>query len=67
MKTYDIWFSDDDNSNNKGFRSSFAWCMDWVSIHSATRTGGFEDYKGELVCITCNETGENRYTAEIPI
>lgn len=58
-ETYDIYFNDDTDSNNKGFRMSEEECRDWIEANRGTSY--FEDYKGGTVSIVCNETGETVY------
>ena len=55
--TYDIFFEDDYNSNNLGFRSSLKYCKDYIRQWNGTNHSYFEDYKGGLVRIVWNETG----------
>lgn len=59
LKTYDIYFNDDTDSNNKGFSLSIEECKSW--IESNRGTSYFEDYKGGTVSIVCNETGDTVY------
>lgn len=30
MKTYDVHFNDNENSNNKGFSSTYDECLDYI-------------------------------------
>ena len=64
-KTYDVHFNDDENSNNKGFKSSLAYCKDWITTHMGSNHSYFEDYKGGTVSIVCNETGESVFETEV--
>ena len=59
LKTYDIYFNDDTDSNNKGFNLSLEECKDWIESHRGASY--FEDYKGGTVSIVCNETGDTVY------
>lgn len=58
METYDIFFNDNKNSNNLGFKSTLGYCMDYIEIHNGTNHSYFQDYKGGRVSIVCNETEE---------
>lgn len=59
--TYDIVFNDSGNSNNKGFESTIDECKAYIKFHNGTKYSYFEDYKGGIVSIVCNETGETVY------
>ncbi|RGN96753.1 hypothetical protein DXB37_03725 [Bacteroides uniformis] len=61
MKTYDIYFNDSSDSNNKGFASTLDYCMDYINTYNGTDESFFADYKGGTVSIVCNETGETVY------
>lgn len=63
--TYDIYFNDDDNSNNKGFHESYQYCRDYIESNNGTNWSYFEDYKGGIVQIVCNETEEVVYEEEV--
>lgn len=58
MKTYDVHFNDSENSNSKDFRLSIEECKDYIFINNGTNNSYFGDYKGGIVSIVCNETGE---------
>ena len=64
MKTYNIHFNDSNDSNDKGFKSTLAYCELWINNNKTTDTY-FRDYKGGEVSIVCNETGETVYSEEI--
>ena len=61
METYDIYFNDDNNSNNKGWHASLGKCKEYIKTYNGTNESYFADYKGGVVTIVCNETGENVY------
>lgn len=61
QKTYDVVFNDYQDSNNKGFESSYQECLDYIQANNGTSTSYFEDYKGGTVSIVCNQTGEVVY------
>jgi len=65
MKTYDIIFNDDFNSNNKGFRETFEYCRNWIAIHNGSNYSYFADYKGGTVSIICNESEEYIHIEEV--
>jgi hypothetical protein len=58
MKTYDVYFNDSENSNNKGFKLSIEQCQDYINRYNGTTDGYFADYKNGYVSIICNETDE---------
>ena len=57
--TYNIHFNDSENSNDCGFAKSFTWCEDFIKQNNGTDKSYFPDYKGGVVSIVCNETGES--------
>ena len=61
MKTYDVYFNDAENSNNKGFEYSFEEAKSYIERYNGTNESYFEDYKGGIVSIVDNETGETVY------
>ena len=61
IRTYDVHFNDEYNSNNKGFEQSYEYCKDYIESWNGTDESYFEDYKGGTVSIVCNETGETVY------
>lgn len=65
MKTYDVHFNDANDSNNKGFKESFEYCKDYIESYNGTDESYFADYKGGVVSIVCNETGEEVYSEEV--
>jgi hypothetical protein len=58
MKTYDVHFNDSNDSNSKGFQLSIDECKDYINSNNGTNDSYFGDYKGGIVSIVCNETGE---------
>lgn len=62
MKTYDIHFNDDQDSNSKGLKKSIRECRDYIEMHNGTDYSYFQDYKGGTVSVVCNETGEEVYS-----
>ena len=65
MKTYDVHFNDATDSNSKGFNESFEYCKNYIETYNGTNESYFEDYKGGIVSIVCNETGEEVYSEDI--
>lgn len=65
MKTYDVYFNDSTDSNNKGLNESFDYCMSYIEDYNGTNESYFEDYKGGSVSIVCNETGEEVYSEDV--
>lgn len=63
--TYDIFFNDDYSSNNKGFEMTKGEAIDYIKTHNGTNYSYFEDYKGGIVSVVCNETGEEVYFEEV--
>ena len=61
MKTYDVVFNDENDSNSKGFEESIEYCKDYIEANNGTDNSYFADYKGGVVSIVCNETGESIY------
>jgi|LakMenEpi03Aug12_release.lakeMendotaPanAssembly.Ray.scaffolds.fasta_scaffold4934840_1 hypothetical protein len=54
METFDIYFNDSENSNNKGFKESFDYCLNYIDRNSGSY---FQDYPKGSVDIVSNETG----------
>lgn len=65
MKTYDVHFNGANDSNNKGFKESFEYCKDYIESYNGTDESYFADYKGGIVSIVCNESGEEVYSEEV--
>lgn len=65
--TYDVVFNDENDSNSKGFKSSIEDCMKYIKANNDTSNpySYFADYKGGVVSVVCNETGETVYSEEI--
>lgn len=64
--TYDVCFDDDTASDCKHFHFSIKDCRAYIKCYNGTNVSYFEDYKGGVVSIRCNETGETIYEEEIP-
>ena len=65
LYTYDIYFNDDCDSNNKGMAESLEYCKEYIRENNGTSHSYFADYKGGIVSIVCNETGETVYEEEV--
>jgi hypothetical protein len=65
MKTYDIRFSDNSDSNNKGFQMSLDDAKSYIEQHNGSGHSYFADYKGGTVSVICNETGETVYETTV--
>lgn len=62
-QTYDVVFNDDCNSDCKHMsNASFEECKDYIERFNGTNESYFADYKGGIVSIVCNETGNEVYT-----
>lgn len=62
---YDLYFISETSANNKGFKESFAYCRDYIRHGNGTNESYFEDYKGGIVQVICNETDEVVYEEEV--
>lgn len=59
--TYDVQFHNENYSNSKGFEMTFQQALDY--INNADRTTSYwPDYRGGVVQIVCNQTGQTTYT-----
>jgi hypothetical protein len=63
--TYDIYFNDEYDSNNKGMQATIDECRDYINAYNGTNHSYFADYKGGTVSIVCNETGETVYEEDV--
>lgn len=63
--TYDVVFNDENNSNCKGFKSSIEECKKYIELNNGSNDSYFADYKGGVVSVVCNETGEEVYSEEV--
>ena len=64
-RTYDVHFNDEHDSNNKGMSESLEYCKEYIRENNGTDHSYFADYKGGMVSIVCNETGETVYEEEV--
>ncbi|MCT4321821.1 hypothetical protein [Elizabethkingia anophelis] len=65
MATYNIYFNDSENSNDKGFELSLEQAKDYIKKYNGTNESYFADYKGGQVSIIDNETDQIVYEEEI--
>lgn len=65
MKTYNITFNDSENSNDKGFELSLEDAKSYIAQYNGTNESYFANYKGGLVQIIDNETGEVVFETEV--
>ena len=65
MKTYDVHFNDNKDSNSKGFTMTLEEAKDYIKGNNGTNDSYFADYKGGIVSVVCNETGETVYETEV--
>ena len=65
MKTYNVVFNDSENSNDKGFEYSLEDAIHYVQTYNGTNESYFADYKGGIVEVIDNETGEVAYQEEV--
>lgn len=63
--SYDVVFNDDTDSNSKGFSTSIKVCKEYIERYNGSNYSYFADYKGGVVSIVCNETGDVVY--ECPV
>jgi hypothetical protein len=65
MKTYDVHFNDNNDSNSKGFEMTIEDANAYITSNNGTNNSYFSDYKGGSVSIVCNETEEVVYETEV--
>lgn len=58
VKTYDVVFNNQENSDSKGFAESIEFCREYIDTFNGSNESYFADYKGGTASIVCNETGE---------
>ena len=63
--TYDIYFENEESSNNKGMAATLEECKEYIRQNNGTDNSYFADYKGGIVSIFCNETEETVYSEVI--
>jgi hypothetical protein len=65
MKTYDLHFNNDENSNSLGFKMTSEEAKDYIEIHNGTNDSYFADYKKGTVSIICNEDNETIFETKV--
>lgn len=65
MKTYDVHFNDDSNSNSKGFAIDLDSAIAYIQANNGSNFSYFADYKGGTVSVVCNQTGETVYEEQV--
>ena len=45
-KTYDVVFNDENASNEKGWKQTKEYCLNYIEAYNGTDESYFEDYKG---------------------
>ena len=65
MKTYDVHFNDNNDSNSKGFEMTIEDAKDYIKRYNGTNHSYFEDYKGGTVSVVCNQDGETVYEEKV--
>lgn len=63
--TYDVVFNSESDSNSKGFKEELEYCKKYIKWYNGTNESYFNDYKGGIVSVVCNETGETVFETEI--
>ncbi len=65
MKTYNVVFNDDQNSNSKEMHNTYEECLQYIKNFNGSDHSYFADYKGGTVLIVCNETEEIVYSEKV--
>lgn len=63
--TFDIVFNDSEDGNSNCFKLSLQEAINYIQTWNGTDHGYFADYKGGVVEVVCNETGEHVYEEEV--
>lgn len=64
-KTYNVVFNDEKDSNDKGMKATLEEAKTYIEINNGTGNSYFGDYRGGIVSIVCNETGETVYEEKV--
>ena len=62
---FDIYFDDNEGSNNKGFAESYEFCKNYIDTYNGTSESYFGDYKGGTVSIYDIDAEEYVYSEEV--
>ena len=65
MKTYDVHFSNNNDSSSKGFEMTIEDAKSYIKSNNGTNNSYFADYKGGTVSVVCNQSGEIVYEEEV--
>lgn len=65
LYTYDVVFNNECDSNSKGMKATIEYCREYIRQNNGTNESYFADYKGGMVSIVRNETGETIYEEEV--
>jgi len=65
MKTYNVHFNDENDSNDKGFALQIDEAKDYIATYNGTDNSYFKDYKRGTVSIVCNEDGETVFETKV--
>lgn len=66
-KTYDVYFSDQQYSNNKGFEYTMEEAIKYIQSNNGTNESYLQDYRGGTASVVCNQDGEVVYEQEIKL
>ena len=62
---FDIYFNDNECSNNKGFAESYEYCKNYIDMYNGTSESYFGDYKGGTVSIYDIDAEEEVYSEDV--
>lgn len=65
IRTFDVIFNSDTDSNEKGMAVTIDEARKYISQYNGTNESYFADYKGGTVSVVCNMTGEVVYTENV--
>ena len=65
MKTYDVHFNDNNDSNSKGFEMTIEDAKSYIQSYNGTNNSYFADYKGGTVSVVCNQNSKTVYEEEV--
>ncbi|ELY2018486.1 hypothetical protein SL053_002414 [Flavobacterium psychrophilum] len=62
---FDVYFNDDNYSNNKGFSFSYEACYDYITSNNGSNESYFGSYKNGTVSIVNEKTGVTIFETKI--
>lgn len=65
IKTYDVFFDSDTDSDNKGWQQSLDYCKNFIKTFNGTNNSYFKDYKKGTVSIICNEDQKRVFSTTV--